>query len=289
MTPALSDVVAEPWTKRRRRTAELRDRYDFAREVLDFYATLLSVQEGAFDDARAALPPAASLVPYVSEVVVPRVAEASIAAGPEKLRDEVLRCLKRNSASDIVARWIRSEDQPPAERYLARASVGPVLEACPELRVACAGPRDMRHCPECGGPPQLSYSAPAPEDLATGRRFLGCGRCGASWGYARMTCAGCGEDSSGNLPIFSEEGTASGERGSIVRGLQGPSTDGHAPAIFVHMRVEACESCHHYLIGIDTTSDPHAVPAVDELAAIPLDLYARERGFTKITPNLMGF
>jgi len=31
------------------------------------------------------------------------------------------------------------------------------------------------------------------------------------------------------------------------------------------------------------------VPVVDELAAIPLDLYAREQGFSKITPNLMGF
>jgi hypothetical protein len=28
---------------------------------------------------------------------------------------------------------------------------------------------------------------------------------------------------------------------------------------------------------------------VDEMAALPLDLYAREHGFTKIIPNLMGF
>ena len=52
---------------------------------------------------------------------------------------------------------------------------------------------------------------------------------------------------------------------------------------------EACESCRHYLLSIDVASDPKAVPLVDELAAIPLDLYARDRGFTKITPNLMGF
>ena len=286
---AAIDVAAEPWTERRRRTAELRGRYDFALQVLDFYATLLSVQEVAFNDARAASPPAAGLIPYVSEVVVPRVTEASFAAGPEKLREELIRTIERESASDIVARWIRGEDQPAAERYLARASVGPVLEACPELRIECAGSRDARHCPECGGPPQLSYSAPAPEDLATGRRFLLCARCGASWGYARMTCAACGEDSSGKLPIFSEEGSTSGERGSIVRGLQGPSTNGHASALFHHMRIEACESCHHYLIGIDVATDPRAVPVVDELAAIPLDLFARERGFWKITPNLMGF
>jgi formate dehydrogenase maturation protein FdhE len=31
------------------------------------------------------------------------------------------------------------------------------------------------------------------------------------------------------------------------------------------------------------------VPVVDEMAALPLDLYAVEQGFAKITPNLMGF
>jgi formate dehydrogenase maturation protein FdhE len=31
------------------------------------------------------------------------------------------------------------------------------------------------------------------------------------------------------------------------------------------------------------------VPVVDELAAIPLDLAAAERGYAKIAANLMGF
>jgi hypothetical protein len=31
------------------------------------------------------------------------------------------------------------------------------------------------------------------------------------------------------------------------------------------------------------------VPEVDELAALPLDLYAAGCGLSKITPNLMGF
>ena len=44
-----------------------------------------------------------------------------------------------------------------------------------------------------------------------------------------------------------------------------------------------------YLLSIDLAANPRAVAVVDELAAIPLGLYARDRGFTKITPNLMGF
>jgi hypothetical protein len=31
------------------------------------------------------------------------------------------------------------------------------------------------------------------------------------------------------------------------------------------------------------------VAEVDELIALPLDLFAAEHGLTKITPNLMGF
>jgi formate dehydrogenase maturation protein FdhE len=31
------------------------------------------------------------------------------------------------------------------------------------------------------------------------------------------------------------------------------------------------------------------VPIVDELAALPLDFAAAERGYRKITPNVMGF
>ncbi len=58
---------------------------------------------------------------------------------------------------------------------------------------------------------------------------------------------------------------------------------------FPHLRIEACASCERYLLDIDLGRDPQAVPDVDELAALPLDLYAAEHGLSKITPNLMGF
>ena len=35
--------------------------------------------------------------------------------------------------------------------------------------------------------------------------------------------------------------------------------------------------------------DPRAVPLVDEIVALPLDLIAAERGYTKISRNVMGF
>jgi FdhE protein len=271
---------------------ELRARQPFAREVLDFYGALLGVQEQAFHEAISARPGADELIAYVAEMVVPAVINVSIAAGPQGLRDALAVHLEAMDAGDLVAAWLDSEDQPAIDRYLARASVGPVLEALgPDTSASCAGPRDRMHCPSCGGPPQLSYVAIAGEDLAAGGRFLLCARCHAGWGYARMTCPGCGEDSSSRLPIFSEEGTTSGERGSVVRGLLGKLGDGGGSehwAVFPHVRIEACETCRQYLLSIDLASDPAAVPIVDELAALPLDLYARERGYRKIIPNLVG-
>jgi formate dehydrogenase maturation protein FdhE len=37
------------------------------------------------------------------------------------------------------------------------------------------------------------------------------------------------------------------------------------------------------------TVDGLAVPLVDEVATAALDVWAMERGFNKISPNLMGF
>lgn len=276
------------WLERRRRVAQLRTRHGYARQLLDFDGALLGAQEKAFHEAAAAAPPASRLVAYVAEVVVPPVLDVALAVGPERMRSDLIRHLERTDPRVILETWMRSEDQPLVERFLARAALGPVLEALAEVRRACAGPRDERHCPDCGGPPQLSYFAPAPEDLATGRRFLLCARCGGAWGYARMRCAGCGEDASSQLPIFSELGTTSGERGSLIRGLSRPEPSGHG-AVFPHVRIEACESCHRYLLSFDLEVDREAVPVIDEIGALPLDLYARDRGFTKITPNLMGF
>ena len=58
---------------------------------------------------------------------------------------------------------------------------------------------------------------------------------------------------------------------------------------FPHLRADACDTCHAYLITVDLRKDPAAVPLVDEIAALPLDIEAAERGYTKIARNVMGF
>ena len=283
-------IELDRWTDRRRRTAVLRDRRPFARDILDFYGALLSVQEDAYRDAAASPPPADRLPAYVSELVMPAVVGAALAAAPDALRLAISARTEEADLPGMVSSWMRGKAIPPVDTFLARAATSPVLEALGERAAAAfPGPRAERTCPRCGGPPQLSYFAPAGEDLAAGPRLLLCARCHAGWGYARMTCPSCGENSGPRLPIFSEEGTAAGERGSVIRGLPAGVAREAPSAVFPHMRIEACDSCRRYLLNVDLAGDPAAVPLVDELSALPLDLYARERGFSKITTNLMGF
>lgn len=192
---------------------------------------------------------------------MPQVIDVTVAHGPRRLRDGVVERFCSADLHDLVRTWMRGGDLTPVEVYLARASAGPVLEA---LGVAPGGAPDDRHCPSCGGLPQLSYFAVTGEALVTGPRYLLCSRCGHTWIFSRMVCAGCGERAGGRLPIYAE-----GEQ-------------------FPHVRIDACQTCRRYLLTIDLRKDTAAVPLVDELACLPLDLFARDRGFTKITPNLLG-
>lgn len=55
-----------------------------------------------------------------------------------------------------------------------------------------------------------------------------------------------------------------------------------------HIRVEACDTCRTYLKSVDLTKDGFAVPTVDEIATVALNLWAEEQGYTKIETNVLG-
>jgi formate dehydrogenase maturation protein FdhE len=290
---------APPWAARRERAGVLRERYPFAREPLSLYLALVDVQQAAWCGAKDELLRPSDFCAYVVSRVLPDVIEATVTAGPRALADLVRRLGGASPAgrADLVRRWLDGEEQTPAERYLARACASPVLEALGgRAGDAFGGVRPSedgdRRCRVCGGLPQCAFIAAPVESLASGPRSLMCSRCAAAWPYPRLTCAACGEHDTAKLTVLSEEGTD--ERalsGSAVRGLRGrPGSSDPSRALprFPHVRIDACTTCSRYLLSIDLGRDARAVPIVDEMAAIPLDLYAVERGFTKVAPNLMG-
>ena len=164
----------------------------------------------------------------------------------------------------LTAWWAQPEAEAaatsPEMRFLARG----FLEPYAECLAKCTEPPVMEVtpsiCPLCGARPQLGVLRPEGDGA---RRSLVCSLCATEWQYGRIQCPACGEGSETHLAIYIAEE-------------------------WPHVRVEACDTCHVYMKTVDLTKSGLAVPVVDEIAAVPLDLWAREKGYTKLEPNLLG-
>lgn len=255
---------AQTYAERRGRAADLSRRRPYAADVLRLYLAVAQVQETAAERALESGPASVHELPeWVAEHVMPEMIAAAVAGGPEPLATAAQALLYGRDLAEPVAAWLDGEDQPAAETFLARAAASAVLEVRADLRVPPAEPLPQR-CPSCGGLPQVAFFGMSGEALLTAPRYLQCSRCASAWTYSRMVCAGCGEEDTTLLPVLADHD------------------------VFAHLRVDACQSCRGYLVTVDLPKDPAALPLVDELTAIPLDLAARERGFHKITANLVG-
>lgn len=262
-------LLAEPTTTyahRRERARELGTRLDFAQQPLALYLAIVDAQVRVFERARADRPSRGDLSAYVVRAALPGIMEAAVASGTETLREATLLRFHEADLEGLVEAWLDGDETSGTDTFLARASTQPILEALPDL-AASLRPADAgeRSCPRCGGLPQLAVFGETGEALLTAPRTLICSRCSNEWVTSRMTCVSCGETSGNRMPILSDVD------------------------LFPHLRIDACEICRRYLITVDQRKDPRAVPIVDELAALPLDLVAAERGYTKIARNLMGF
>ncbi len=186
-------------------------------------------------------------------------------SGPVALRDAA--SVRVAEPADLFAARLRSAwTGGPDERldFLSHAVLRAYAEALVHARVELERPREpgSGRCPACGAPPSISFRrASSGSDGAA--RFLGCGLCGTEWQTHRIRCPSCGETDPEKLP--------------------GWQSDTYPAA-----RVEACETCHRYVKSVDLTVDGRAVPEVDELRSLGLDLWAIERGYVRIEPGLAG-
>lgn len=118
-----------------------------------------------------------------------------------------------------------------------------------------------RRCPMCGALPVVAVVRDRTDAL--GARSLVCSLCASEWRFARLTCARCGEQAADRLVVHEAE-----------------SID--------HVRIDECGTCQYYIKTVDLRRSGNAVPVVDEVATIELDLWAGERGLTKIQRNVLG-
>ena len=95
------------------------------------------------------------------------------------------------------------------------------------------------------------------------KRWLLCSLCSTEWQFRRVLCPGCGEENKDKLPIYTA-------------------------AEFPAARVDACDNCQTYIKSIDLTKDGRAIPAVDEIATVALNIWAEEHDYAKLETNLLG-
>jgi formate dehydrogenase maturation protein FdhE len=275
---------ANPWSTHRRRAEQLRGRYPFAAEVLGLYAGLLDAWHDTWLLATEERPGPTELADWSVRQALPRVVKVTEAAGPPALAAAV-RELPADDVREACVAWLAGSELDPVAAYVVRACLRPALDALDDADVAAAFTRDPlgqggSRCPRCGGLPQLSTRAGGDEKLVSGGRSLTCARCWHTWPFSASTCPSCGETTGAKRTLYAEH-----HDGPVVEAQPDPG----AEPVHPHIRIEACASCQRYLLDIGLGRDPAAVPEVDELAAVPLALYAADQGLTKITPNLVGF
>lgn len=255
------------WKKRAERARDLISDAPAAAELLRFYAPVLDFQGRVY----------AAVSSRAAESQ--RSLRAQIDPGPlVPLFPELLAVVERHGTSQLreTARELRQQGEPRwrellldytggqapdsrTEDFFARACVEPYAEHLAS-QLAAQAPQTVSACPACAGKPMLAILRPEGEGA---RRSLLCSFCVTEWDFRRLLCPACGQDKELNLPVYTSEGLP-------------------------YIRVESCDSCRHYLLSVDLSRNGLAVPLVDQMAGAPLDLWASEKGYTKIATHLLG-
>ena len=274
-TMSKRNMPQNEWQRRIARAEELGAQYGFAAEILRFYVAIARFQEKfyeelgrSFERSRAGSvesePFARPLHPELTNRFESflSVVEQN---GPDPLR-EAAREL-RDGGDDshfqlLTVFWNGSETealpQGPHD-FFARAFLQPYAAGIRSWsNMRRSGPTPYR-CPFCKRKPGVGVLRPLGDG---GQRSLVCSFCLAEWEFRRIVCPGCGGENHAKLPVYTAEELK-------------------------HVRVEGCDSCRSYIKTVDLTKSGLAEPIVDEMASIPLDLWAQKQGYTKLQRNLL--
>ena len=260
------------WDQRITRAEALARDHSFAAEILQFYARVAALQKELYrqfeipeEDVRLFL--SGNLIPrfaypkfveFLSKIET--FAPPVIAAAARGLRTHG----EDHCRNLLDASWEQASHFEPKHDDAETLAVWMFLQPYAEHLAEHAEGRDGHHgfavCPVCAAKPVVGVLR---QEGDGGKRFLVCSVCSTEWPFRRLICAACGEETVEKLPVYTAEQ-------------------------FKHVRVEACDTCRYYIKTVDLTKNGHAVPIVDELASIPLNLWAQEHEYTKLRANLLG-
>jgi formate dehydrogenase accessory protein FdhE len=284
-------MIPAKWDRRIRRATELSSSYLFAAEGLRFYSRVATFQKGLYakiEQALADSPETSAARPLRDELdffillpdfsgflsLIQQVAPAPLAQaaaglaqkGPvawQKAIESFWHGPHELTAVEHDTDEVRAgdlQDRNASEQLLAWIYLQPYAEYLADHRETAVLNGTPSTCPLCGGKPIVGVLRSEGDGA---KKSLICMLCAHEWNFRRIYCPACGEEREPQMAFYS------------------------APEI-AHVRVDVCDSCHYYLKTVDLTKYGHAVPVVDELATVPLDLWALEHGYTKLQTNLLG-
>lgn len=264
-------MQGDPWVQRIERARKLAAERPAVADILLFYAGLAACQrtlaaraneraceDRAFGEA-IDLDTASRAVPVLlrwleDAAPAPLAAAAASAASLDAAR-----------WADLMRRFVMHEEIDTSLGFIVEAVLQPFAEA------AASALREHHHetphqggvpksrCPVCGSLPAVGVLR---EEGHGARRTLVCSFCFTEWAYLRVVCPACNETQFDALPIYRAEA-------------------------FEQTRLDACDTCRIYLKTIDLTRDGLADPMADDLATLALDVWARDRGYSRLRPNLL--
>jgi FdhE protein len=265
------------WDLRIRRANQLASVHAFASEGLQFYQRIAQFQKSLYAEVEAKCGTTKEARPHGTLrleldlfLLLPRFSpflSMIEESAPSALAQAAsgLRALDGNRWQELLAEFWRGEpgsaaNLAPAEALISWIFLQPYAEYLADYTQQAPLHTTPSLCPLCGSKPLVGALRPEGDG---GKRSLICSLCANEWEFRRIVCPACGEEDVHKLAVYTAKE-------------------------FAHVRLEACDTCRGYIKTVDLTKDGHAIPMVDELATIPLNLWAAERGYTKVRTNLLG-
>lgn len=276
------------WDHRISRAKKLTSAYSFAAEGLRFYAQVATFQKSFYQEIQKSLadlpkissdrplrgeldlflllprfPGFLSLIQQIAPVALAHAAESLEQKGPaawQRTIEDFWHRYPELAGDDREQVEAGSHDAISRDRLLAWIFLQPYAECLADQRQIEIVDGTPSTCPLCGCNPIVGVLRREGDGA---KKSLVCMLCAHEWAFRRIYCPACGEEREPQMAYYS------------------------APEI-AHVRVDVCDTCHTYLKTIDLTKTGLAVAVVDELATIPLDLWAREHGYEKLQTNLLG-
>lgn len=269
--PLTPELPPRPsFAQRIQRAQDLSEHYKNSSELLLYYGRLAIYQQYLFDSySRKQIVDPIEPWPMLIHEVLPHFSDfarslADFAPDPTGERASSLTDLDTSEQAAMLQHFwqgtLQLDPGSAADHFILLAFVQPYAESLAQSGHRNTAMPGGATCPVCASEPLCAVLR---DQHHGARRSLVCSLCMQEWSFLRVACPSCGEDRFESLPVFTT-------------------------AEIANVRVDACDTCKHYIKTVDMTKDGLSVPIVDELAAASLDLWVKENGYLKLSPNLVG-